>query len=174
MLKQSTALLFALALSTQQELCFATGREVGLEGMGIYQETTCVRRLTDPDSLANPRLFRGLKSVYVYGSGVANDTNIDNSRSKFKLKQIGLRAVSRDVALKQGMPWIDFEVRTDSSGKVYNCVLTVSDVIKVERQPAEKYRLIWWCKHVKHDSPQEGFDKLIDLLIVDLRKFNNH
>lgn len=174
MLKRSTTLLFALALLTQQELCFATGCEVGLEGTGIYQETTCVRRLTDPDSLPNPRLFRGLKNIYVYGSGVANDTNIDNSRSKLKLKQLGMRAVSREVALKQGMPWIDFEVRTDSSGNGYNCVLTVSDVITVERQPRERYRHIWWCKHLRCDSPQEGFDKLIDLLIVDLRKFSNH
>ena len=142
--------------------------------MGIYQETTCVRRLTDQDSLPNPGLFHELKNVYVYSSADAHDSNIHNTHAKLKLKDIGIHTVSREISLQQELPWIDFEMRPDSSGKGFNCVLSISDVITVERQPEIKYRLVWWCKHIRRDSPQEGFDKLIDLLIADLRNFNNH
>ena len=162
--------LFFTCTFTVQAVLGQNAKGSGLDSMGIYQET-CMRSLIGPDLIENRRLFQNLREMYVYNSVDANELNIDSTALKQRLAKLGIKCVDRKFALANELPWIDFETRPNhDSGKTHNCVLTISDVVKLDRQPANKYRLKWWSKHLSETSPQKGFEKLTDLLIEDLIK----
>jgi hypothetical protein len=161
-------ILVILSLS-QSVMCRAEGRKAGLDSLGIYQETTAGRQLNAPDLIANPRLFHNLSQIYVYDSKDAKDTHIESGMVKAKLTKLGVSCLDRETALKNDASWTDFEVRPGTNNSVHKCVLTITDVITIKRQPNEKYRLVWWCKHTEARSPQEGFDMLFEKLISELK-----
>jgi hypothetical protein len=167
--KLGSSLSLAVIFIAQAVFCQANGKNSGLDSIGVYQET-CMRSLIGPDSIANSRLFHNLKKIYVYNSADANELKIDSTNLKQKLRRMGLTCVDRKFALANDSPWIDFQTRPNHEAKTHNCILTISDVVKLERQPSKKYRLVWWSKHIDETSPQKGFQKLTDLLIEDLTK----
>jgi len=139
--------------------------------MGLYEETGA-RGLKDPDSIANLGLFHGLSKIHVYDSVHAKEPKVDSTMLERKLRNMGVTCVGSQLALATDSTWIDFTTRPNHPEGTLNCILTVSDVIKLERKPLKKYRLTWWYKRVEAVTIQEGFDKLSELLIADLSKAN--
>jgi hypothetical protein len=139
--------------------------------MGLYEETGA-RGLKDPDSIANLGLFHGLSKIHVYDSVHAKEPKVDSSKLEQKLRNMGVACVGSQLALATDSTWIDFTTRPNHPAGTLNCILSISDVIKLERKPLKKYRLTWWYKRVEAATIQEGFDKLSELLIADLNKAN--
>jgi hypothetical protein len=151
--------------------CLAKSRQKydGLEYLHIYQETGLRRLLEDPDSLENPRLFKGLNRIYV--ANPEYEPAINRSSVMQKLRKLGIICVTREVALKEDLPFSEFECHPALDPNKFNCYLGIHDVITLKRQSKYKYWLVWWYKHLEASSQQEGYDRLFDSLIKDLSKF---
>ncbi|MFA7340333.1 MAG: hypothetical protein WC028_26360 [Candidatus Obscuribacterales bacterium] len=170
-MKLLCGLIFALISTCPPGSCQTQDSSAGLDRMGLYEETGA-RGLKDPDSIANLGLFHGLSKIHVYDSVHAKEPKVDSTMLERKLRNMGVTCVGSQLALATDSTWIDFTTRPNHPEGTLNCILTVSDVIKLERKPLKKYRLTWWYKRVEAVTIQEGFDKLSELLIADLSKAN--